>query len=157
MIRTAEQVVKPEWLDYNGHMNVAYYTLAFDLIFDDILIHYLGLDHEFIESRRMGPFALQSHFHYVSELLESQRFYGLFRILDYDHKRMHIYAEMQRCDDDQLCATWEGMSINVDHNLRKPIPYPETTLDNIRQLYERTKNQPVPDNIGQPLGIRRES
>ncbi len=23
--------VRPEWLDYNGHMNVAYYVLAFDL------------------------------------------------------------------------------------------------------------------------------
>ena len=25
------QNVKKEWIDYNGHMNVAYYTLAFDL------------------------------------------------------------------------------------------------------------------------------
>ena len=29
--------VLPEWIDYNGHMNVAYYTLAFDDALDDFL------------------------------------------------------------------------------------------------------------------------
>ena len=31
------QRVLPEWIDYNGHMNVAYYTLAVDTAFDDFL------------------------------------------------------------------------------------------------------------------------
>ena len=29
--------VLPEWIDYNDHMNVAYYTLAFDEALDDFL------------------------------------------------------------------------------------------------------------------------
>ena len=31
------QSVREEWIDYNGHMNVAYYTLAFDNSLDDFL------------------------------------------------------------------------------------------------------------------------
>ena len=30
-VHGVELEVRPEWLDYNDHMNVAYYSLAFDL------------------------------------------------------------------------------------------------------------------------------
>ena len=51
--------VKKAWIDYNGHMNVAYYTLAFDKVLDDFLekmhnekigcgVHYRAIpDHSF--------------------------------------------------------------------------------------------------------------
>ena len=38
-----ESVVQPEWIDYNGHMNVAFYVLAFDHATDAFLDH-IGLD-----------------------------------------------------------------------------------------------------------------
>ena len=36
-----EQQVLKEWLDYNGHMNVAFYTLAFDKSLDIFLEDFL--------------------------------------------------------------------------------------------------------------------
>ena len=42
-IRTSTRTVPPEWIDYNGHMNVAYYTMAFDQAADEILEGYLGV------------------------------------------------------------------------------------------------------------------
>ncbi len=34
--------IRPEWIDYNGHMNVAYYVLVFDRGTDALLDH-LGM------------------------------------------------------------------------------------------------------------------
>ena len=42
--KTRNQKVLSEWIDYNGHMNVAYYTLAFDKALDFFLKMFLGLD-----------------------------------------------------------------------------------------------------------------
>ena len=36
-------VVEPDWIDYNGHMNVAYYVLVFDRA-TDAFLDYIGLD-----------------------------------------------------------------------------------------------------------------
>ena len=41
-LRTHTQTVQPDWIDYNGHMNVAYYTKAFDIAFDEVLEDYFG-------------------------------------------------------------------------------------------------------------------
>ena len=41
--------VLPEWLDYNGHMNVAYYVLAFDHS-TDALLDFIGFDTPYREA-----------------------------------------------------------------------------------------------------------
>ena len=41
--RTKNQIVLAEWIDYNGHMNVAYYTLAFDKALDFFFEDVLGI------------------------------------------------------------------------------------------------------------------
>ena len=43
------QNVKKEWIDYNGHMNVAYYTLAFDNSLDDFLETILEIGPTFVK------------------------------------------------------------------------------------------------------------
>ncbi|HUF55664.1 MAG TPA: thioesterase family protein, partial [Thermohalobaculum sp.] len=55
-VRTAERAVPPEWIDYNGHMNVAYYTMAFDNALDEVYAA-LGIGENLVRSHRMGPMA----------------------------------------------------------------------------------------------------
>ena len=49
------QNVKKEWIDYNGHMNVAYYTLAFDNSLDDFLETILEIGPTFVKKVNEGP------------------------------------------------------------------------------------------------------
>ena len=49
--------VLPEWLDYNGHMNVAYYISTFDLGIDALKATY-GIDSNYIESEQRSTVAL---------------------------------------------------------------------------------------------------
>ena len=34
--RSSPKHVRPEWVDYNGHLNMAYYTFLFDTSVDEI-------------------------------------------------------------------------------------------------------------------------
>ncbi len=63
------ETVRPEWIDYNGHMNVAYYVLAFDLATDSFF-DFLGLDEAYRETSGNSTFAVEAHITYQRELAE---------------------------------------------------------------------------------------
>ena len=62
------QSVNKDWIDYNGHMNVAYYTLAFDKALDDFLEDILEIGPTFVKKEKQGPYSLQANYHYLNEL-----------------------------------------------------------------------------------------
>ena len=78
-----EQTVKAEWIDYNGHMNVAYYTLAFDLSLDEFFENILGLGPSYVARSKSGPYSLQAQYHYLDELLQGGRFYVKVYVKDF--------------------------------------------------------------------------
>ena len=51
--------VRPEWIDYNGHMNVAYFVLAFDYA-TDAFLEFLGMSAELRAERQVSTFG-QGH------------------------------------------------------------------------------------------------
>ncbi|HRZ24495.1 MAG TPA: thioesterase family protein, partial [Candidatus Contendobacter sp.] len=61
-------VALPEWIDYNGHMNVAYYVLAFDHA-TDAFTEYLGLGRDYQERQRCSTFVVETHVNYQRELV----------------------------------------------------------------------------------------
>ncbi len=58
-----------DWIDYNGHMTVAYYVLAFDYS-SDALMDYLGLDSDYREHTQNSAFVLEGHITYEQELVQ---------------------------------------------------------------------------------------
>lgn len=73
-LRTASRTVPSEWIDYNGHMNVAYYVMAFDQSLDEVFTA-LGIGEEAAAARAMGSMALQTQICYTGELHEGEAFY----------------------------------------------------------------------------------
>ena len=82
-----EQKVLKEWLDYNGHMNVAYYTLAFDKSLDIFLEDLLGIGETHAYENNQGPFVVQAHYHYLSEMKLNEKFNVRLFVVDCDKKR----------------------------------------------------------------------
>ena len=153
-IRTATRTVLPEWIDYNGHMNVAYYILAIDTSLDEAFDG-LGIGVALVKSHRMGPMALGSQIHYLDEMFEGQRFNCDLQILDADHKRMHMFVTMNNLDKGTVAATYESLSMNVDLEARKSANYPDEVLPTIMALKEAHAGLPRPELAGAKIGIRR--
>lgn len=154
-VRSPVRSVPEDWIDYNGHMNLAYYVMAFDHDLDDLLDREIGAGPSFSESHNQGPFALQNHVHYLDELLEGERFYCKFLMLDGDAKRVHIAGSMHREKDDSPVCVMEQVLINVDHGTRRSAPYPEGIQGRIAAMVELHRDVERPIQIGRSIGLRK--
>lgn len=153
-VRTSGRTVQPEWIDYNGHMNVAYYLMAFDKALDEVF-DLLGVGEDQARAKNMGPMALQSQLHYLSEMKLGEEFACDFRILDFDRKRIHFFTTMTALADGRETATYESVSMNVDLIARRSAPYPDDALARIRALAAAQAPLPRHPRTGAALGIRR--
>ena len=148
--KTRNQKVLPEWIDYNGHMNVAYYTLAFDKALDFFFEDVLGIGPTFVEKNKEGPFALKASYNYFSELLEEESFFVDISILDFDSKRVHVFGEMRKEKSLELSAVFETVLMNMDLSARTVKQYPDRVLE----LFSIFKSSLVVDNIPIEIGKR---
>lgn len=79
--------VRTEWIDYNGHMNVAYYVLAFDHA-TDAFLDYLGMDEHYRDERRCSVFTAEAHVTYDREVRLGDPLRFTTQLLDWDAKRV---------------------------------------------------------------------
>ncbi|OIQ33454.1 MAG: thioesterase [Roseobacter sp. MedPE-SWchi] len=152
-ILVAEQSVLPEWIDYNGHMNVGYYGLAFDRAIDQLFDHQLGNGEAFVRAAGQGLFVLQSSIQFLRELKQGQAFTVRFQLIDHDHKRIHFWAEIQVAG--QTCATQEVLAMNVDHTSKRSTPFPNWLQARLAQMQADHAGLGHPDQLGARIGIRR--
>ena len=144
--------VLPEWIDINGHMNVAYYVLAFDLGIDGLWGEF-GITDEHIQSNHSSTFAVESHVIYRRELKEDDRFIVTAQILAYDQKRIHQFQRMYHAQDGFLAATAEWMSLHVNMKTRRVAPWPDKILENINRVALSQGNWSYPSDAGRVMRV----
>jgi acyl-CoA thioester hydrolase len=149
-----EEVVRPEWIDYNGHMNLAYYVLAFDHATDRFL-DMLDLGIGYARRARRSTFVLETHVNYLREVTLRQRMRFAVRLLDADEKRLHYFLEMFGGDERFLAATSEQLALHVDLETRRSAAMPEPTQRQVAALLAAHRAQPRPASVGRAIGIRR--
>ena len=146
--------VEPQWLDYNGHLNMAYYNLLFDRCTDALLAE-LGLGTGYVARANASVFTLQAHVGYIRELHEGDPVRVTFRVLDHDAKRLHAFQEMFHGEKGFLAATSETMSLHVDSGLRKSAPFPPAAARRIAAMHRAQKALPSPEQAGRQIAIPR--
>ncbi|MGB0411591.1 MAG: thioesterase family protein [Pikeienuella sp.] len=155
MLRMSRQTVLPEWIDYNGHMNVAFYVMALDRAFDELLEDWIGIGESFVARSRLGPMSLQAQTFYIAEMVEGEAFHVDIQLIDYDAKRFHFYGEMIAENDGRLAAAYEGLSMAVDLEERRPAPYPDWAIERLAAMMEAQSALPIPERVGKPIKIRK--
>ena len=153
--RTKNQTVLSEWIDYNGHMNVAYYTLAFDRALDFFFEDMLNIGPSFVEKNKEGPFALKASYNYFSELLEGESFFVNISILDFDLKRVHVFGEMRKDKSLELSAVFETVLMNMDLSARKVKQYPDRVLELFDLFKSSLVKDKIPEEIGKKITLKK--
>lgn len=150
----APLAVRPEMIDYNGHMNVAFYVKLFDegldLFFADI-----GLAESYVKERHGGFFAAEVHVRYLRELHLADLVQVRMRILDLDEKRVHYWMELVHATERFLSATMEGLTLHMDMAARRVAPFPPDVLASFRAWKDLTTDMPMPEHMGRTIGIPR--
>lgn len=154
-LRLHAETVPPEWVDYNGHMNVAFYVLAFDHATDALLDH-LDLGAAYRQRENKSVFVVETHVNYLNEVLQGARLLFDTIVLDADAKRLHFCHEM-RIDggDGGPVAVTELMSVHVDLESRGTAAFPETQAARLAALVEAQGQVPRSRFLGRRMGIKR--
>lgn len=148
-------MVQPEWLDYNGHMNVAYYVLAFDMATDAVYETWdVG---EAYVARGYSLFTLGMNVDYLAELFKGDPIRIETQLIDADHKRIHYVHEMFHGATGRRVATNECLCMNVNLKTRRSAPFPVPVNAALQQVLAAHRTLGRPANVGRTLGIRREN
>ena len=144
------EIILPEWIDYNGHMNVAYYTLVFDHAVDEFF-SYVGLDQDYRGGTTNSTFAVEHHITYNQEVVEGDVVRCTSRLVGFDKKRIHHYHEMYHVADGYLVATGEFLSLHIDLSIRRVTTLPDPILDNLGDVMAAHEKIAPSANIGRVI------
>ena len=123
-----QDVVRPEWVDYNRHFNVAFYVRAFDFATDAFFDH-AGVYLDYIERTGCSLYVREMHVSYHREMKEGAPMRFETQVLDVDAKRLHLFHFMYHDAEDYLAATNEIMCMHVDTATGRSAPFPEEVVE----------------------------
>ena len=142
--------VLPEWIDYNGHMNVAYYLLVFDHA-TDAFFDYLGLDAAHREASGGSTFAADVRLTYQREVTEGDGLRITSQLLGFDDKRIRFFNRMYQAEEGFLAATMESLTLYVDLNHRRVALLPETLRARLAAVLAAHRSLPLPLEAGRVI------
>jgi acyl-CoA thioester hydrolase len=146
--------VQPEWVDYNGHMNMGFYLVAFDVAATDPFYEWLRIGEDYVEERRRSVFTLAANIDYLAELFEGDEGRIATRLIDWDRKRLHYFHTMYDAEG-TVVATNELLGIHVDMETRKSVDFDSDLQALLGELAAAHDLQPQHERVGRALGIRR--
>ena len=147
--------VKPEWVDYNGHMSEAFYVLVFGFASDE-LYERIGLGAQAREAGKVSVYTVEAHIAYLQEIAQGEPLRVTTRVLDFDSKRMHALHTMYHGDDPEVLATEELMLLHVQTAPEvRTAPFAPDAESQIRALYEAQAGLDWPRYAGRSIGIKR--
>lgn len=148
---SSPMTVDPAWIDYNGHMNMAYYNVLFDRCADEAF-DALGMGPAYTRDRKLSAFTAEIHVRYMRELHAESSVIVSLRHLTHDAKRLHAYQEIRHADG-WLSATAEVLWLHVDMSGPRVAPFPPDVLAMIEAMAAAHATLPPPIGLGKPIGI----
>ncbi|MER8836469.1 thioesterase family protein [Mesorhizobium sp. M0833] len=145
--------IEEAWIDYNGHLNMAYYNVLFDRCSDEAF-EMMGMGPDYVRERRLTIYTAEVHVCYVQELHLDHKVTVSFQLLDHDEKRLRAYQEI-RHRDGWLAATSETLSLHVDMAGPRVAPFPADVLARVEAMRAAHAALPMPERAGRSIGIRR--
>lgn len=145
--------VEPQWTDYNGHMNMAYYNVLFDRCLDQAF-DVIGIGADYVKKRRLTIYTAEVHVCYVRELHENEMVTVSLQLLDHDDKRLHTYQEI-RHEDGWLAATSETLALHIDMSGPKVASFPHDVRARLEEMAKAHADLPEPERAGRKIGIVR--
>ena len=145
-----EGVVRPDWIDSNGHLNLAYYVVMFDHA-TDALYEALDIGQAYRERTGNSCFTAETHTIYERELRLGEKVRITSHLLAVDAKRMLYFHEMFHAEQGHRCAAQELIALHVDLRIRKTAPWPAAVLETLQGVVRARGDTPWPAGVGRKI------
>jgi acyl-CoA thioester hydrolase len=149
-----EDVVRPEWIDSNGHMNLAYYVVVFDLA-TDRLYATLGIGDAYREETGNSCFTAETHTVYEREVRLGDRLRVHTWLLGADTKRVHYFHELFHVESGERSAVQELMALHIDMRVRRVTPFPQAQRTILEQAVAQYAPTELPKGSGRRIAMPR--
>ena len=144
--------IEPQWIDYNGHLNMAYYNVMFDRAVDELWLT-LGIGPPYMKERHGSTFTAECHVRYLREIHLGDPVQISILLVAADEKRLHTFQELRHATEGWLSATSENMSVHIDMTARKTAPFPADIRANIEAVTAAHSTIPRPEGIGRKIAM----
>src|SRR6202051_2770173 len=144
--------VEPGWIDYNGHLNMAYYNVLFDRAVDEVY-ELLGCGPVYVEASRHSCFTAEVHLRYLRELHAGAPVRVTFQLIGFDAKRLHYFEQLFHAEDGWLSATSENLALHVDMTAKKTAVFPDSVVARLTRIEAAHAVLPIPDGAGRRIAM----
>src|SRR6266566_6735667 len=144
--------IEPQWIDYNGHLNMAYYNVMFDRAIDELWLK-LGIGPGYMRERNGSTFTAECHVRYLREIHLGDPVQVSVLLVGADEKRLHTFEEMRHAREGWLSATSENMTIHIDMTARQTAPFPPDIRARIEALANAHATISRPEGIGRKVAM----
>ncbi len=110
--------IEPQWIDYNGHLNMAYYNVMFDRAIDELWLK-LGIGPGYMKERQGSTFTAECHVRYLREIHLGDPVRVSILLVAADEKRLHTFEELRHATEGWLSATSEKHDHSHRHDRAK--------------------------------------
>ena len=145
-VNIANQVIKKEWTDYNNHMNMAYYVMVFDQIWENMLEKFM-MGENSAKTNKRSTMVVETHTTYNNEVKQGEEVEINITFFDHDKKRLHFKLEMIETTSRKLSATLESLSLYIDLDKRKVTEFEEEKVKLMDKFIEENKSNFKNENL----------
>lgn len=149
---SSRQRILKDWIDYNGHLNMAFYSVLFDKAVDEAFA-LCGLGPDYIRERHASFFLVESRIRFRRELKLHDQVRMTLHLIDYDDKRLHYTMEMRHDSEGWLAAACENLSLHIDMKTRRAAPFPEDITEKLAAMKRAHAQLPVPEGLGEGVKL----
>ena len=144
--------IEPSWIDYNDHLNMAYYNVMMDRAIDEMWLQ-LGIGPAYMRERNGSTFTAECHVRYLREVHLGDPLQVTVYLLAADEKRIHTFEELRHAGEGWISATSENMTLHVDMATRKVAPFPPDIRARIQAVLDTHAAVPRPEGIGRRVAM----
>jgi acyl-CoA thioester hydrolase len=148
--------IEPQWIDYNGHLNMAYYNVMMDRAIDELWLQ-LGIGPTYMKERHGSTFTVECHVRYLREIHLGDPVQVAVWLLGADEKRLHTFEELRHATDGWVSATSENMTIHIDMKTRKTASFPPDIRARIADVLASHAGIARPEGIGRKVAMPAKS
>ena len=146
--------VKPEWVDYNNHLNDGYYLVIMSLgtdAFQDLI----GMSDAERRATRTTIYTLEAHVNYLREVKEGEEVEVRTQLIGFDQKRFQLFHTLHTARlGDEPAATSEIMLVNIDTSGEpRSAPFRPEVAAKLAEIWHAHKALPLPQNSGRAIAL----
>lgn len=144
--------VEPAWIDFNDHLNMAYYHVLFDRAVDEAF-SLIGIGERYRQTRGHSTFTAEVHVRYLREIGAQDPIRVTLQLIAFDSKRLHFFEQLFHATEGWVSATAENLSLHVDMGKRKTAPFPADVTASLERMMAAHARLPRPEAVGRRIAM----